>query len=118
MTQLRRINGEIIAEGDKTIRELAEENCANLQEADLRGADLWGADLREADLRGADLRGANLDFACWPLWCGSFGVRFDKRIAAQLALHFVKIVCDDNEVRAAQTALLPVARQSHRWCEE
>ena len=41
---------------------------ADLSEADLRGADLSGA-----DLRGADLRRADIDYACWPLWCGSKG---------------------------------------------
>ena len=62
----------------------------------------------------ANLVGANLDFSCWPLWCGSKGVIVDKRIAVQLAAHFCVIVCDDGEVKAAQEALLPLARQSHR----
>ena len=97
---------------------------ANLRGADLRGAnllgaDLLGADLREADLRGANLRGANLrgaglDYSCWPLWCGSFGVRVCKRIAAQLAYHFCRLDCDDPEVIAAQNALIPLANQFHR----
>ena len=60
---------------------------ANLRRADLRRADLGGADLGGADLRGANLKGANLDYSCWPLWCGSLGVRVCKRIAAQLAYH-------------------------------
>lgn len=33
------------------------------------------ANLREADLWRADLGEANLDYSCWPLWCGSLGVR-------------------------------------------
>lgn len=92
---------------------------ANLREANLRGADLRGADLRGANLRGAylegaDLKGANLDYSCWPLWCGSLGVRVCKRIAAQLAYHFCRLVCDDPEVIAAQNALIPLANQFHR----
>ena len=92
---------------------------ANLWEADLRGADLRGADLRGANLgganlKGANLKGANLDYSCWPLWCGSLGVRVCKRIAAQLAYHFCRLVCDDPEVIAAQNALIPLANQFHR----
>ena len=87
---------------------------ADLREADLRGANLWEADLREADLRGAYLREADLDYSCWPLWCGSLGVRVCKRIAAQLAYHFCRLDCDDPEVIAAQNAIIPLANQFHR----
>ena len=87
---------------------------ANLREADLRGADLRGANLGGANLKGANLKGANLDYSCWPLWCGSLGVRVCKRIAAQLAYHFCRLVCDDPEVIAAQNALIPLANQFHR----
>ena len=87
---------------------------ANLWRANLRGAYLREADLREADLRGADLREADLDYSCWPLWCGSLDVRVCKRIAAQLAYHFCRLVCDDPEVIAAQNALIPLANQFHR----
>ena len=87
---------------------------ANLWGADLRGADLWGANLLEANLRGADLWGADLDCSCWPLWCGSLDVRVCKRIAAQLAYHFCRLDCDDQEVIAAQNALIPLANQFHR----
>lgn len=87
---------------------------ANLKGANLGEANLRGADLRGADLEGADLKGANLDYSCWPLWCGSLGVRVCKRIAAQLAYHFCRLVCDDPEVIAAQNALIPLANQFHR----
>ena len=87
---------------------------ANLREANLRGADLRGADLRGADLWEANLRGANLDYSCWPLWCGSLDVRVCKRIAAQLAYHFCRLDCDDQEVIAAQNAIIPLANQFHR----
>ena len=87
---------------------------ANLREADLHGADLHGADLRWANLREADLHGADLDFASWPLWCGTKGVRVDVRIFRQLAMHLCSVVVDDDECRAAQEALMPLARQCHR----
>ena len=95
---------------------------ADLREADLREADLCGADLRGANLRGADLRGANLseanlDFSCWPLWCGSFGVKVDLKIAAQLAYHFCRVDCDNPEYEAARSALLGLANKFHRLDE-
>ena len=115
-----------LREADLRGADLREANLreADLWEADLWGADLWGANLRDANLRGADLwgadlwganlRDANLDYSCWPLWCGSFGVRVCKRIAAQLAYHFCRLDCDDQEVIAAQNALIPLANQFHR----
>ena len=92
---------------------------ANLQRANLRGADLHRANLCEANLqranlRGADLRGANIDYACWPLWCGSLGVKVDVSIARQLAYHLCALDCDDPEYIKARNALLPFANQFHR----
>lgn len=93
--------------------------CANLRGADLSRANLHGADLRNANLRGADLRGANLseadlDYAAWPLWCGSLDVIVDKRIICQLAYHLCRVVVDDPECKAAQQALYPIANQFHQ----
>ena len=87
---------------------------ANLRGADLRGADLRGANLRGADLRGADLWGADLDYASWPLWCGTLDVIVDKQIAAQLAYHFCRLICDDEEVKQAQKLVRGLANQFHR----
>jgi len=87
---------------------------ANLSEANLRGADLSEANLREANLHGADLRGADLDFSCWPLWCGSWGIKVERKIAAQLAAHFCVLDCDDPDYQAAKTAILDFAKTSHR----
>ena len=67
-----------------------------------------------ADLADADLTGANLDYSCWPLWCGSVGVKVGSRIAYQLAAHVCAVVCDDPDVKKMQEALLPWARKSHR----
>ena len=92
---------------------------ANLRNADLSFANLSDADLRHANLRNADLRFANLshadiDYSCWPLWCGSKGVKVDRRIAAQLAAHFCAVDCDDPDYQAAKAAILPFAKTSHR----
>ena len=92
----------------------ADLSWADLREADLSGAHLRWADLREADLRGADLRGADIDYACWPLWCSSKGVKVDARIAMQLAAHFCVLDCDDQEYQAARAAILGFAQKSHR----
>ena len=92
---------------------------ANLEGADLRGANLHGANLEGADLRGADLRGANLhganlDYSCFPLWCGSKGMKVDRRLAAQIAAHFCALDCDDNDYQEARKAILKFAQTSHR----
>ena len=92
---------------------------ADLREANLIGANLRGANLREADLRGADLiganlRGANLDYSALPLWCGSFDVKVDKRIASQIAYHFCRLDCDDPEFIVARNAIKDLANQFRR----
>lgn len=107
---------------------------ANLWGANLRGANLWGADLRGADLRGADLwganlwdagleganleganlEGANLDFSCWPLWCGSKGVRVDMKLVCQLLAHVACLECDEPEFQDIKKAIMPYALMSHR----
>ncbi len=97
----------------------ADLSVANLIGADLIGANLSGAnliraDLSVADLRGADLRGADIDYACWPLWCGSKTVKVDAKIARQLAAHFCVLDCDDQEYQAAREAILEFAQKSHR----
>ena len=86
---------------------------ADLRWANLSGVDLSGADLSGGNLRGANLLGANLDYSCWPLWCGSEGVRVDKRIAAQLAYHFCWLDCDDPDYIKARNAVLFLANQFH-----
>ncbi len=77
---------------------------------------LWveGNGGKRADLRGADLREADLDFSCFPLWCGSAGIRVDKRLFCQLAAHLCALDVGDEDCRKAQIALLPLAKQSHR----
>ena len=87
---------------------------ANLRGANLRGANLRGANLMGADLRGADLRGANIDFSCYPLWCGSLGLKADKRLACQLAYHLCSMQCEDTEYIKMRNSILEFANQFHR----
>jgi hypothetical protein len=92
----------------------ADLRCANLRGANLRCANLRGANLRDANLRGADLRGAYIDFAAWPLWCGSMGVKVDLGIVYQLLAHVACLDCDKPEFAEIQAAILPYATKSHR----
>jgi hypothetical protein len=97
---------------------------ANLQDADLRGANLKDANLQDADLQyanlqgaslqDADLRGADLDYSCWPLWCGSRGVKIDGKQFRQLLAHLFVVNCADKAVVAALEPLRALARESHR----
>lgn len=90
----RTVNGyEIKPEADLRGANLsgADLRGANLHLADLSGANLCRANLHLVNLRGADLRGADLDYSCWPLWCGSVGVKADERLVSQLAYHLVAL---------------------------
>ena len=92
---------------------------AALRDADLRGAALTGADLTSANLtsanlRGADLRGTDIDFSCYPLWCGSLGLKADKRLACQLAYHLCSMQCEDTEYIKMRNSILEFANQFHR----
>ena len=71
------------------------------------------ADLRRADLRVASLREADLDFSCWPLWCGSKGIKVDLRIVYQLLAHVACLQCDDPEFVEIKKAIMPWAVKSH-----
>jgi hypothetical protein len=51
------------------------------------------------------------------LWCGSKGVKVDRKIAAQLAAHFCAVDCDDPDYQAARAAILEFAKTSHRASE-
>jgi hypothetical protein len=58
-----RFNEKVICEGKSTIKNLAQDNSANLSGANLSGANLFGAKLSGANLSGAKLSGANLSGA-------------------------------------------------------
>ena len=87
---------------------------ADLSNANLRYANLKGSNLSYADLSNANLEKANLDYSCWPLWCGSFEVKVDLRIASQLAYHFCRLDYDDLEYIQARNAIVPFANKFHR----
>jgi hypothetical protein len=87
---------------------------AHMRGADMQDADMQGADIQGAHMRGANLKGANLDYSAWSLWCGSFDVKCDIRLASQLAYHFCSLDCEDKEVVAAQNALITLANKFHR----
>lgn len=92
----------------------ADMSSSTLQESDLRGANLTNATLRSVAMIGANLRGADMDYSSGiPLWCGSLGVKVDKRLAAQMAYHFCRLACGSPEVKAAQAALEGLANKSH-----
>lgn len=89
---------------------------ANLSYANLRGANLTGADLRGANIHNAtiysvNLCEANLDFSSWPLSCGSFNVKSDIKLAAQLAYHFCRLDCDDAEYIRIRNGMVDFANK-------
>ena len=92
----------------------ADLSYADLRSADLSYANLSYANLRYADLSYADLRSANLDYSAFPLWCGSFGVKVDIRLGAQLAYHFCRLDTENEDVKKAQKALKILANKFHR----
>ena len=94
--------------------EQADLSYADLRHADLSYANLSYANLRYADLSYADLRSANLDYSAFPLWCGSFGVKVDIRLGAQLAYHFCRLDTENEDVKKAQKALKILANKFHR----
>lgn len=130
----------ILEKHEKWLNNVPGGECANLESANLKGVNLKGANLiyanlegvnfadanltcanlegvnfKGADLKRANLIGANIDYSCWPLWCGSLrNVRIDKRIFAQLVYHICRVIVDDDECKAAQRALYPIANQFHR----
>ena len=80
-------------------------------------ANLQGADLRNTILRDSDLRSADLDYSCFPLWCGSEGIKLDRRLFLQLIAHICAVEVDDEECKKTQEYLMPLAKQSHvaKW---
>ena len=86
---------------------------AEMRGTDMRGTDLRGTEMRGTDLRRADLRGANLDYSCFPLWCGSEGIKLDRRLFLQLVAHICAVDVDDDECKKTQEYLMPLAKQSH-----
>jgi hypothetical protein len=95
----------------------ADLSYANLRRANLRNADLRNADLENADLCYADLSYADIDYTGWQLSCKTYNVTVDKNIAAQIAMHFCWLNCNDEEVKQAQEELKPLAMKCMHWKE-
>ncbi len=75
--------------------------------------------LRGEGGKRAYLTGADLDFACWPLWCGSVGVTVDARIFRQLLGHVLALKVEGagaTECRKVQemAAVHKCAAKGHR----
>lgn len=110
---------EILDKHIKWLRNDADGKRADLSYYDLNGIDLSynnlsGINLSGCNLRGCDLRGANLDYSVLPLWCGSFDIKVDKRIAQQIAYHFCRLDCDDPEYQKVKEYLIEFANGFHR----
>ena len=95
---------KILADHAEWINNFRNGKCVNLR----------GANLRGVNLRGVNLRGANLDFSCWPLWCGSLGVKVDARIVNQLVYHLCSVDCADEDFQVVRPILLRLANKFHR----
>ena len=90
---------------DAKLRQVWAERCiflnSDFTRADLRGgkfkqshfnnAYLNKAILNGAGFQGADFDGVKLDFAAWPLECGSFQVKADDRLVCQLIAHLTRL---------------------------
>ena len=94
-----------------------------LEGAILRGADLRYSDLRGAGLRHSDLRGADIDYASWPLGCGSLKAYVDDRIAIQLLYHTLSVVqhspyvSEDVKAKLLTPEIVSLANRFHRVLE-
>ena len=83
------LQGESLEDADLQHSDLQH---SDFRDAILRGAKVNGAVLHGTDLRRSDMRGADLDYASWPLWCGSLKAYVDDRIAIQLLYHTLSVV--------------------------
>lgn len=94
-----------------------------LQHADLRHADLRDTELHGAKLYHADMREADIDFASWPLWCGSLKAYVDDRIAIQLLYHTLSVVqhspyvSEDVKAKLLTPEIVSLANRFHRVLE-
>ena len=93
---------------------------ASLQYANLQYANLQYASLQHANLCCTDLRGADIDYATWPLWCGSLEAYIDDRIAIQLLYHLLRpvqaspYVSQEVKERLLTDDLIGLANRFHR----
>ena len=121
------LQGAILRQSDLRQSDLRQSDLqsAILEDSELQGADLRGALLQHSNLRGAglrhcDLRGADLDYASWPLWCGSLKAYVDDRIAIQLLYHTLSVVqhspyvSEDVKEKLLTPEIVSLANRFHR----
>ena len=121
------LQGAILRQSDLRQSDLRQSDLqsAILEDSELQGADLRGALLQHSNLRGAglrhcDLRGADLDYASWPLWCGSLKAYVDDRIAIQLLYHTLSVVqhspyvSDEVKAKLLTPEIVSLANRFHR----
>ena len=108
------LSGADLSWANLSLADLSRANLsgANLSRADLSRANLSRANLSLANLSGSNLSGADLDYASWPLWCGTKKVKVGAKIFAQLCAHLS--VVDYKIPAALKRELLRVAIKSHR----
>lgn len=89
---------------------------AYLRQSNLRGANLRGANISNCYLRCADFTGANFDFGCFPLCCGSFEMKTDKKFRIQLLYHLLNLEkCADDKLEELNTdELRDLANKFHK----
>lgn len=94
-------------------------NSCNMDSCDMNNAILHGVQFcrcntRGMHLNGSDMTGANIDYSAWPMWCGSYGVKVDRRLFEQLVMHLCGVVVDDREYWNVQQTLKSIAMRHPR----
>lgn len=79
--------------------------------------------LLKADLEGIHLIETPLDFSEFPLWCGSFGMKPDDRLVAQLIYHITRFgtenMSDDVKAQLDEIRQMPIARMfPENYCND
>ena len=121
------LHGEVLCGADLQGKDLrhADLHGAKLRDTDFRHTDLRHADLRDTDLHGAklyhaDMQGAEIDYASWPLCCGSLKAYVDDRIAIQLLYHTLSVVqhspyvSEDVKAKLLTQEIVSLANRFHR----
>jgi hypothetical protein len=72
--------------------------------------------LRNTDLYKTNLQGAIFDYSFVPLHCGSFDMKADERLCAQLIAHITRIEWDANSEFCAEIMSLLDAHKN-KFCE-
>ena len=126
MNQIKnRFNGNVICEGEESVKELAEKSGAGLYRADLFGADLSGADLSgaglyRANLSGANLSGAKIEFYQFPS-IRTLSSMPQKNISDEIILELMRLDADAHPKPElfdewAKGGNCPYENEERWWC--